>query len=95
MCLQADHWARLKFGQEFAYWVFVLLNPNLLRDQYAQLLEQPDMITNLSLVCNPCDEEVSPVYCNTWQNHTAAFEGGDVIQPGPSQIDLDISGGCA
>lgn len=90
MCLQADHWARLKFGQEFAYRVFVLLNPNPLRDQYAQLLEQPDMITNLRLVCNPSDAEVSPVYCNSWQNHTAAFEVEDGTQPGPSQIDLDM-----
>lgn len=53
------------------------------------------MITNLRLVCNPSDAEVSPVYCNSWQNHTAAFEGEDVIQPGPSRIDLGISGGCA
>lgn len=26
---------------------------------------------------------------------TAALGGEDVIQPGPSQIDLDVSGGCA
>lgn len=62
----------------------MVLNPNQFRDQYAQLLEQPDMITNLKLVFNPCDAEVSPVYCNSWQNHTAAFEGEDVIQPAPS-----------
>lgn len=73
----------------------MLLNPNLFRDQYAQLLEQPDMIRNLRLVCNPSDAELSPVYCNSWQNHTAAFEGEDVTQPGPSYIDLGISGAYA
>lgn len=63
----------------------MLLNPNLFRDQYAQLLEQPDMITNLRLVCNPSDAEVSPFYCNSWQNHTSAFEGE--CDPARSLID--------